>query len=63
MHVKDLAQKISQSREAPVNRASLEFSLIRHIAKANQPRIAKFGPSTFGLPEWKRSQPALAEIA
>ena len=49
MHVKEIAAHISKVRGSNVNRASLESSLIRHIAKANQPRIAKTGPSTFGI--------------
>ena len=63
LHVKEIAGKISEARGISVQRASLESTLIRHINKANQPRIAKFGPSMFGLPEWKQSQPTLAQIA
>jgi hypothetical protein len=63
LHVKDLAEQLSGVRGVQVNRASLESSLIRHIAKAKEPRVAKFGPSKFGLPEWKQSQPTLAQIA
>jgi hypothetical protein len=63
MHVKLMAERLSELRGVKVSRASLESSFIRHIAKAKQPRIAKLGPSKFGLPEWKQLQPTLAQIA
>lgn len=61
IHAKDLTAKISALRGSPVPRASVESSMIRHIAKAKQPRLAKFGKSTFGLPAWKPS--LLAQMA
>jgi hypothetical protein len=63
MHIKEIATRISSVRGAPVNRASIESTIVRHIGKANNPRIAKFAPGMFGLPMWKQPQPTLAQIA
>jgi hypothetical protein len=62
LHAKVLAEKISEKRGVKVARSSVESSVIRHISKSKQPRLAKFGRSLFGLPEWKQ-QPTLAHIA
>jgi len=63
LHIKDITARFSEMRGAPVNRASVESSFIRHIAKAVNPRLAKFGKSTFGLAAWKQPQPTLAQTA
>jgi HB1/ASXL restriction endonuclease-like protein with HTH domain len=63
MHVKDLAAKIAELRHAKVQRASVESSLIRHLSLGSRAKIAKFGPSLYGLPSWKgiiKSQSAAA---
>ena len=52
MHVKDLAQHIGDARGAPVERASLESSIIRHIKTNDNPRVVKTKAAHFGLPSW-----------
>lgn len=65
LHAKLLAERISEQRGAPVARSSVESSIIRHITKAKNPKLAKMGRSTFGLVEWKQqqAQPTLVNVA
>jgi len=62
MHIKELVGIISELRGDQVKRASLESSIVRHIAGMKErSRLAKFAPSTFGLSIWKH--PTLARTA
>jgi len=61
MHIKEIGTKVAELRGTAIPRASLESSIVRHIAKANRPRLARVGRSTFGLPEWK--QPTVVQMA
>jgi hypothetical protein len=61
MHVKQICEEIAKSRGSAVRRESVESSIVRHITKAKQPKLARFGPSTYGLPKWK-AQPALLNV-
>jgi len=63
MHIMDMTTRLSEMRGKPIDRASVESSFIRHSNKAVNPRIVKFGRSTFGLSEWKQPQPTLAQTA
>jgi hypothetical protein len=62
MHITAIAERLSERSGAKVDRTEIEPGLNRHISKVKNRRIDKFGPSTFGLPEWQ-TQPTLAEIA
>jgi hypothetical protein len=61
IHVKMIVEAISELRGSQVHRASIESSIIRHIAGTDNAKLAKFAPSTFGLAVWK--QPTLAKTA
>jgi hypothetical protein len=62
MHIKAIVEALSELRGVSIPRASLESSIIRHIAKTNgRAKLAKFAPSTFGLSIW--NQPMLAKTA
>jgi hypothetical protein len=56
LHTKIIAERLSANKGTPVLRTSFESGLNRHVAKVKNRRLDKFGPSTFGLPEWKQSQ-------
>lgn len=62
LHISLIAVRLSDKLGRKIERASFEPGLNRHIQKTKKRRIDKFGPSTYGLPEWK-NQPALAHIA
>ena len=65
LHITVIAERLSAVAGAKVERTKIEPGINRHIAKVKQRRIDKFGPSTYGLPEWKVSQPQgkLIEVA
>ena len=54
VHVTELARALSERTGKQINRTQIEPGINRHIAKTKVPRIAKFAPSTYGLPEWKK---------
>jgi hypothetical protein len=58
MHITDIVKLLSVKTSKKLDRTQVEPGLNRHVQKAKQKRIDKFGPSIFGLPEWK--QPSLA---
>ena len=62
-HITALCSRLSETRGVEVLRTKIEPGLNRHIAKTKKPKIAKFGPSVYGLPEWKLQQGELASIA
>jgi hypothetical protein len=63
LHIGVIAERLSRA-EKTVSRTDIEPGLNRHIAKAKRVRVAKFGPSTYGLPEWKgQHQDMFAESA
>jgi len=62
LHIKMLIDQMSNLRGKVMSRASVESSVIRHIAKANEPKLARFGASTYGLSAWK-NPPKLAQMA
>jgi hypothetical protein len=63
LHITVIADRMSGILETAVNRTEVEPGLNRHISKVKNPRVQKFGPSIFGLPEWKGriSAPLLAD--
>jgi len=64
LHVTIIAERLSAQSGTKVLRTKIEPGMNRHIAKTSNPRIAKFAPSTYGLPEWKTlHQPTLTQIA
>lgn len=63
LHITVIAERLSRLRGKKIDRKAIEPGLNRHIAKTKEPRIAKFGPSIYGLPEWKNQEPALTQIA
>ncbi len=62
LHITIIAERLSLKTGRKIPRTTIEPGINRHIAKTKVPRIAKFAPSTYGLPEWK-VQPTLAHIA
>jgi hypothetical protein len=65
LHITVIAERLSALRGSEVRRTTIEPGLNRHIAKVKARRVDKFGPSTFGLPEWKTrpNQGPLQEVA
>jgi hypothetical protein len=65
IHISEICQDLSDLRGARVERKSIEPGLNRHISKTKTPRIGKFGPSVYGLAEWKHGaqQPAFSRTA
>jgi hypothetical protein len=59
LHITVIAARLSGLKGTDVLRTTIEPGLNRHIAKTKVPRISKFGPSTYGLPEWKEGAEAL----
>lgn len=57
LHITVIAEHLSGRSKATVDRREIEPGINRHIAKVKQRRIEKFGPSTFGLPEWRDPNP------
>jgi hypothetical protein len=62
LHITVIAERLSTMRLIKVSRTTFEPGLNRHITKTKVPRIAKFAPSTYGLPEWKQ-EPRFAKTA
>ena len=58
LHINVIAERLSDLYGRKVLRTQIEPGVNRHIQKVKQKRIDKFGPSTYGLPEWKDSQAA-----
>ncbi len=56
LHIKVIAQRLAIIYGRPVERSKIEPGMTRHISKVKRPIIAKFAPSTYGLPEWKQQQ-------
>jgi HB1, ASXL, restriction endonuclease HTH domain len=53
LHARDLSARISELRGREIPRASMESTIIRHIADLKErARITKVGASTYGLPSW-----------
>jgi hypothetical protein len=61
MHITDIVKALSGKTSKKFDRTQVEPGLNRHVQKAKRKRLDKFGPSKFGLPEWK--QPSLARTA
>lgn len=57
LHISVMAEKLSAQLGIKVDRRQIEPGLNRHVSNAKRRRIDKFGPSTFGLPEWKTNPP------
>ena len=56
VHIKEVAQKISDIKGKRIPRASVESSFIRHIAAfGNEARIAKVRPAYFTVPSLKHA--------
>ncbi len=59
IHARDLADGISKIRGKQVARTSVESTLLRHVADLkDRARIAKVGPSLYGLPGWPQHEAA-----
>jgi dynactin complex subunit len=54
MHVKKITDQISEMRHSKVARGSVESSIARHVSLGERSRLAKFGPSRYGLSNWRR---------
>ena len=63
MHITDIASSLSQKKGKTIDRTQVEPGLNRHITTAKTKRIEKFGPSIFGLPEWKSRPTPLANAS
>ena len=61
LHITAIASRLSDNLGKRILRTEIEPGLNRHVTKAKTRRIEKFGPSIFGLPEWKH--PSLAKTA
>ena len=55
IHINLLCQRLTELTGEEVVRTKIEPGINRHIAKVKNRRIDKFGPSIYGLPEWKKS--------
>lgn len=53
LHITVLADRLAERTGEKIDRTKIEPGLNRHVANTKRARIAKFGPSLFGLPEWK----------
>jgi hypothetical protein len=60
LHIGMIIDFITQLRGERPARASVESSVIRHIAKTPNPRLVKVAPSQYDIPS---HQPMLAQIA
>lgn len=58
LHINVIAERLSELYGRTIHRTQFEPGLNRHIQRVRHKRIAKFGPSTYGLPEWKSVQAA-----
>jgi len=57
MHINAIVKRLAVVYgNKDLKRNAIEPGVTRHISKVKQPAIAKFGPSTYGLPEWNRPQ-------
>jgi hypothetical protein len=64
LHITTIAERLSKLRNSKIVRTDIEPGLNRHIAKTKKPKVTKFGPSIYGLPEWRtQNQPTLTHIA
>jgi N-acyl-D-aspartate/D-glutamate deacylase len=57
LHITVIAERLSKLTGTEITRTSIEPGVNRHIAKVKKRRIEKFGPSIYGLPEWKQASP------
>lgn len=54
LHIREIASRIGDLRHKKVSRASVESSIIRHIATfKDEARIEKVAPALFALPFWE----------
>ena len=63
LHITAIAERLSTITGTEVLRTAIEPGLNRHVQKTKRKRIDKFGPSTFGLAEWKLRQRPVTELA
>src|ERR1035437_3065311 len=63
LHITVIAERLSTITGTEVLRTAIEPGLNRHVQKTKRKRIDKFGPSTFGLAEWKLRQRPMTELA
>jgi len=63
LHITIIAERLSTINGETVDRTEIEPGLNRHVSKTKRKRIDKFGPSIYGLPEWKSRQSTLPETA
>jgi len=65
LHITNIAERLSKLRNSKIIRTDIEPGLNRHIDKTKKPKVTKFGPSIYGLPEWKAAQiaPTLTQMA
>lgn len=61
LHIAVIAGRLSVLTGHNVRRGNIEPGFNRHIATVKNRRIDKFGPSMFGLPEWKTKSHGSAE--
>ena len=55
LHITVIAERLSSLLGKKIERTELEPGLNRHVQKTKKARIAKFAPSTYGLPSWKHA--------
>jgi hypothetical protein len=65
MHISAIAERLSALKGETISRTQIEPGVNRHISKVKARRIDKFGPSIYGLPEWKdmKVQATLTDVA
>jgi hypothetical protein len=63
MHINAIVTALSQKTGSEISRTQLEPGLNRHVKTAKTKRIDKFGPSVFGLPEWRTKPTTLAHAS
>jgi len=63
LHINAICEELSKKRGTKIVRTDVEPGLNRHVSKTKKARIAKYGPSIYGLPEWGSQEPKLAHSA
>jgi hypothetical protein len=63
LHITVIAERLSAATGKKLLRTNIEPGLNRHVSRTQRRRIDKFGPSIYGLAEWKPQRQPIAEIA
>ena len=56
LHITAICERLSAKSGGKIVRTDIEPGLNRHVSKTKKAKIVKTAPSTYGLPEWQKSQ-------